>query len=520
MIIKCGRTNEASISVIDLEMAVSIPLFPPWCVVPPVDKICSFYGIRIPCVPAINFEDIFGLEVEMGHWITFILLVLIGILNLSRFLLIGAALHNLAEWSILIQVSNSCTTSTKIKDALRRATFFILTIVILVVMMPSLFLAVLVEQSFGIMLDFALPLLFWYMYVTGNERVRSFYQLPVVAHTVHLLFTILPLVFANFHVGITSWYSSFFLETAVYISGPITHVLYMKEATEKEKPADVIPTELRAKYIIWFLVAGYSLGLVPLVAVPFAMGPCQDTPHCAGSTAIMGTSVAVVHPGFGIAFQDMVSSKRLVERARAAKGNLEYELYGDVQDPDTFRFVEHWASRESLQAWMTEIHPLFQESAMKNLLVGEKLQQFGGYSYYQSSECRSVDSGAIFFEVGASCDKVWSVVSNWSDCSWVIGCDYAVITEPNTRRLHMKDGSTVLVVLRKLNKGNKELVYEVLQPFQGYTGSVNTPDTGSAPGCNATYRFTVLKNATPSADFVYADFLNIRVPGLKKLFKS
>ncbi|KAL5484163.1 hypothetical protein EMCRGX_G020614 [Ephydatia muelleri] len=227
MIIKCGRTNEASISVIDLEMAVSIPLFPPWCVVPPVDKICSFYGIRIPCVPAINFEDIFGLEVEMGHWITFILLVLIGILNLSRFLLIGAALHNLAEWSILIQVSNSCTTSTKIKDALRRATFFILTIVILVVMMPSLFLAVLVEQSFGIMLDFALPLLFWYMYVTGNERVRSFYQLPVVAHTVHLLFTILPLVFANFHVGITSWYSSFFLETAVYISGPITHVLYM-----------------------------------------------------------------------------------------------------------------------------------------------------------------------------------------------------------------------------------------------------------------------------------------------------
>ena len=122
MSIKC-RANEALISVIDLEMAVSIPVFPPWCVVPPVDKICSFYGIRIPCVPAINFEDIFGLEVEMGHWITFILLVLVGTLNLtyvqfpqgfhedynrivlhhhrvfrvtfhiSRFLLIGAALH-------------------------------------------------------------------------------------------------------------------------------------------------------------------------------------------------------------------------------------------------------------------------------------------------------------------------------------------------------------------------------------------------------------------------------------------
>lgn len=241
----------------------AIPVFPPWCLVPPVDKICSFYGIKIPCVPALNLKDVFGLEVEMGHWITFVLLVLIGILNLSyvqfpfsykdsmkittglysiitgffaffrlvfhvsRFLLIGAALHNLAEWSILIQVSNACTTSTKVKDALRNATFFILAIVVLVVMMPSLKAAVLVEQTLGIMLDFALPLLFGYMYFTGNERVRSFYKLPVIAHTIHLFFTILPLVFANFHVGNTSWYSSFFLETAIYISSPITHVLYM-----------------------------------------------------------------------------------------------------------------------------------------------------------------------------------------------------------------------------------------------------------------------------------------------------
>ena len=148
--------------------------------------------------------------------------------HISRLLLIGAAIHNLAEWSILIQISAANTTSTKVKDGLRRATFFIIIIVFLVVMMPTLELAVLIEQSFGIMLDFALPIMYWYMRFTGSsERVRSFYQYPAVAHTIHLLFTILPLVFANFHVGQLSWYSSFYLETAIYISAPVTHILYM-----------------------------------------------------------------------------------------------------------------------------------------------------------------------------------------------------------------------------------------------------------------------------------------------------
>ena len=243
---------------------VSIPVFPPWCVVPPVETHCSFLGITIPCVPAIDITDVFGIGVQMGHWITFILLVGIGIVNLwyvrfpfryedsmkittglysiitalfsffrlayhvSRLLLVGAALHNLAEWAILMQISAANTTSTKVKDGLRRATFFIIIIVFLVVMMPTLKLAVLVEQSFGIMLDIALPMAYWYMFFTASsERVRSFYRYPAVAHTIHLLFTILPLVFANFHVGQLSWYSSFYLETAIYISAPVTHILYM-----------------------------------------------------------------------------------------------------------------------------------------------------------------------------------------------------------------------------------------------------------------------------------------------------
>ena len=291
-------------------------------------------------------------------------------------------------------------------------------------------------------------------------------------------------------------------------------------AVEKDKPADVIPTEYRVKRVVWFLLAGFALGLLPLVALPMQYGLCPSTPECDPSQNVVGTCVAVVHPDFDLAFQDLVASRKLIERARPAKGNLGYELIKDLQTPNTYRFIEHWDSKANLQAWMAHISPLFQEPAMKNLLVGGGLQQFGLNTYYQPSSCRKDTWGAVDIRVNASCDKVWSVVSNWSDCTWVIGCDYAVIgvKEPNVRELHMKNGATVSVVLRKLDANGPELMYEVLRPFS-YTGSLKISSSGSTPGCGVRYRFTVPRDGQISADAVYADFLNIRVPALQQLFK-
>ena len=90
-------------------------------------------------------------------------------------------------------------------------------------MMPSLLLAPLVEQLAGISVDFTLAFVFVYLYFAnaGKPDIRSFYIWPMLGHTVHLLFTILPLVFANFHTGYTSWYNSFFLEAAIFTSALI-----------------------------------------------------------------------------------------------------------------------------------------------------------------------------------------------------------------------------------------------------------------------------------------------------------
>ena len=292
-------------------------------------------------------------------------------------------------------------------------------------------------------------------------------------------------------------------------------------AEEKDKPADIIPSEYRVKRVAWFLVAGFTLGLVPLFVVPLLLGFCPTTPQCEHNPSVVGTRVAVVHPGADLAFQDFVSSHKLIEDGRAAKGNLGYEVIKDFQTPNAFRFIEHWDSKVNLEAWMTHVDPLFHQPAMKNLLVGEHLQQFGLYSYYQPSGCRDVTWGFVDINVNAGCDKVWSVVSNWSDCTWVVGCDYAVVNknEPMVRDLHMKDGTKVVVELRKLDAGGRELIYEVLRPFP-YIGHLKLSSMAATRGCSIGYQFTLPKISNLTADAVYTDFLNVRKPAIQELFRS
>ena len=243
----------------------SIPLFPPSCIVPAVEHMCTALGITVPCVATPSQPgSLFGDEIFLGHWLTFLSLIFIGVINLSyvkfpvefkdamkittglyaiitavfsitrlyfgvsRFLVIGAALHNLFEWSMLMQIASVNTTVQKVQKTIRWFAFFIFFVIVLIVMMPTLATAVLSEQATGITIDFGLVFVFNYLYWFGQDStVKDFYQLPAFAHTIHLFFTILPLVFANFHAGFTTWYNSFYLESAIYLSAPITHILYM-----------------------------------------------------------------------------------------------------------------------------------------------------------------------------------------------------------------------------------------------------------------------------------------------------
>jgi quinol monooxygenase YgiN len=394
-----------------------------------------------------------------------------------------------------------------------------------------------VEQLAGITADFGLVFLFLYMYLTnfGNPEIKSFYFYPALAHTVHLLFTILPLVFANFHTGYTSWYNSFFLETAIYVSAPITHILYMvwsidvdkkrSEPDEKDKTGQ-LPPAFRVNNLKTFLGLGFICGLITIVGVPLSMGVCPTAPNCVPSREITGTSVAVVQPGFDLAFEDYIYSQQLQSKALAFKGNKGYSLVKDLMHPHTYRFIEHWESKEHVDEWLAQVgSKVFSQPALMNLLVGGHLQQLTGYVNLLPSSCRNTSHGGVVIDVKSSCDRVWSVVSDWSDCSWVIGCKFAVVDRStNIRSLHIEDGSRVDMALHKLDQLNHELVYEIVSAgsLTGFIGIIAIDDTGSTPnGCRILYQFSVPKTQNAvSIEALYQEFFSHRVPALQNLFSK
>lgn len=278
-----------------------------------------------------------------------------------------------------------------------------------------------------------------------------------------------------------------------------------------------------------FLGLGFLCGLITIVGVPLSLGRCPQVSNCVASREITGTSVAVVHPGFELAFEDYIDSEQLVSKAVSFKGNKGYSLLKDVINPHTYRFIERWESKEHLDDWIAQVgSKVFSQPALMNLLVGGKLQQLTGFVNPVHSSCRNTSNGGVVIDVKSTCDRVWSIISDWADCSWVIGCKYATVDHnTNVRTLHVTDGSTVDVALLKLDKTSLELVYEIVSPgpMSGYTGTINIDNSNSvgteSNGCRFLYQFSLPKTQNAiTTDVVYKDFLNNRVPALQKLFSS
>jgi len=362
-------------------------------------------------------------------------------------LLIGAALHNLFEWFVFVQ----CTAWADSPDAFWRAIyktiFFINAIMVAIVMAPTLLMSVAVEQSFGIMMDFGLVLAYASGYLAniknsgensidtgsaGSKKrgqsikdhqlgLANFYAVPLLAHTIHLFGTILPLVFVNFHALTVTWFSSYFLEASVYLTVPITHLLYMhwsivfdrvrEDNTIKDNPRGVLPERLRVKRPVYILIAGFLLGLIPLFLIPkVILGDCPEDIACPDSPLIVGTAVATVHDGFGPAWEGWVAKNDLVAKARNQKGNSFYEMSVNRQNPNEYRFIEHWESREALQSWLSGFpKKMFSDKITQNLLVGGKLKMLSGYQPVKPASCYRMDNvakdetvdGAIFFSHGS-----------------------------------------------------------------------------------------------------------------------
>mmetsp|Transcript_20868 Transcript_20868/g.41517 ORF Transcript_20868/g.41517 Transcript_20868/m.41517 type:complete len:836 (-) Transcript_20868:138-2645(-) len=260
----------------------TVPFFPPMCraVVSEQDD-CTFMGITIPCFKVFNKDTVahFGMGLEMAAIWTFVITFLIGLVPLCKIvdemwysgnnnwnssalkiacalysvetaifaliryywgvckpLVAAAAVHNLCEWGIVLSISMNYK---ELEKYLPMAAFFIMFLVTLCICVPNLFLSLGLEQSFGIMLDFGMPIMFT-LQLLDNEK-RKIYLLPAIAHTVHIFGTILPLVYSIMLSNHVSWFSTFFLEILINVTVPAAHFIYCYWSFDLER----ILTELR-----------------------------------------------------------------------------------------------------------------------------------------------------------------------------------------------------------------------------------------------------------------------------------
>jgi len=347
--------------------------------------------------------------------------------------------------------------------------------------------------------------------------VKSFYVLPFIAVAVHLFFTILPLVYANFSVGATNVFVVI-NEMMVYISPIITHGIYYVWGQQFDKRCNDkgdMEQRFMVKDMKFKIVVSFFLGLIPLLGIAANAGNCQSP------SLLTGTSLARVNPGLGDAFIDRIAQYGLVETARKAPGCIDYVLTRNIQNPDEFRFYEKWDSAESVTKWMKQGLPVEvfrNDLVMKQLLVGEAIEVQGAYVNVQTP-VKPLKNGGVHFTMGSSCKKIWKVISNWNECSWIIGCKRAQVDskDKSLRTLHFEHTQMQQGLLDQ-DDGGMSLSY-----FNGdakvYTGEITLyPNSNvTAGGCDATFTFHV-DGVQFKVNNIYDEFLTNRIPALKKMF--
>ncbi|KAF1334058.1 hypothetical protein FI667_g2108, partial [Globisporangium splendens] len=532
----------ATAAVAALVIGFWVVSFPRCIIMHPVGE-CSWLGLTVNCLPAIDLESPWNYL--LAHWLLAGVLFTIGCVNalainfkgnylmtasmtgyvwitaafaifraqygIGKPLLIGAALHNWFEWIFVASITHATFASRK--AMITKASMWITFIVLLVAIIPDTKAAVLVEQSVGIMLDFFLTMSFFELAVLGQDaEVRSFYLMPFISAAVHLFFTILPLVFANFVVGATTAFVVL-NEFMIYISPVITHGIYYVWGQEFDRRCNDkgdMEQRFMVKGATFKMAAAFGMGLIPLVGISLHSGSCQ------APTVLTGTTVARVHPGLGDAFIDRVAQFNLVETAKKTPGCVDYVLTRNIQNPDEFRFIEKWETAEAVTAWIEKGLPsqLFHnDPIMRQLLVGGQLQVQG--AYMDVAKPKEILHGGVAFTMGSSCSKVWSVVGKWDDCSWVIGCKHAHLVNATTRTLHFANNREITETLDALYNEDMILKYSI----QGYKGVVSLYNNATSGGCDATYSFRT-DGKTYKVNDMYRDFMNNRVPKLQSMFSA
>jgi len=225
----------------------------------------------------------------------------------------------------------------------------------------------------------------------------------------------------------------------------------------------------------------------------------------------------------------------LITASRSHPGNIYYNLYrhgSESSSPSSqFVFIEKWADVNSLKSHMKskDVQSVFGGKYFRQLLDTEIINgPWLQIEPCQMSELPPVELSFVW-DIKAPLSKLWPVINNWSDCSWVQGAiSCSVESNPKIRKLVLPNNGILREELMEADttrSGGAMLVYRILETphlFKTYQGTIYL-DSKSSSLTQITYlsQFVPLNSVTPSQarDYVKNDFENNRIPFLKALFE-
>ncbi|KAL3921148.1 MAG: hypothetical protein SGILL_002903 [Bacillariaceae sp.] len=467
--------------------------------------------------------------------------------GVSRPLLVVGVLHNLAECWIISHLTAGCTQSKDPKP--RRVLQSRLTVSIVLetslvclgIINPSLRYGFGTVQALGIMLDigkcivcgmtiFSFPILYISKWFNSEDpEVSAFYLFPALGHGIHLFLTILPLAFTIFFSTNASWFMDVMVEGLIHVSVVVTHILWCawawrdfdpKAWTVVNEETGEANFELPEKYqleknhVKKIFLLSLAIGAIFFGSAPLVLGPCDgdDTVCFQLEKAVSGTSTAKIKQhGLQLAFEDLVASENLVEKARKAPGNMYYHLIQDIYDPSRYQILEQWSSMAAFNAWeeSAEAKAVFASPELRLLIEDGEFLRKGPFMDLPPPFCQTSNhASAQTFDVKNTCAGVWEIIEREGACFWIPGCDYASArTSRRTppflgRHAHLHtlemDNGRLIKAQRYDGADEASVTYKIMDQdkLHGFIGTLSTSkgySSGNNGGevCTIRYEYSV-----------------------------
>jgi quinol monooxygenase YgiN/predicted nucleic acid-binding Zn ribbon protein len=401
-------------------------------------------------------------------------------------LLVLAAIHNLCEWVFVCHAfyKNKKQRETMI---LLSIAFIFMVIGMIIIIFPEISSGALVEQVTGISLDFSLPIIWYILYRQNKQKSANgagaqTYFVALVAHSIHLLFTILPLVFEPLVRDLNETLSRS-IEFVILLSVPATHILYTvfvdlfeenidlpsimrtkvtddntngtdyDDISVVQKPSSICGMTFESpvnKMLFWYILC-IGIGLFPTALIPASLPKCDteaETDNTKFEDFIIGTTKAKIYPGMESAFEYYVTSHNLIENARNFEGNVFFYFNKDYNHPSTYHFVEGWKSKEAAQNWIASDYDkaVFNEYTFA---MFETQPEINGYfpfrQDYNPITSDNIGKAATrhVYTGWNGCEDIGEDSFKLGDCQWMYGCDHIeIINEAKKEQIMVMDDGT------------------------------------------------------------------------------